>query len=95
MFESLATAHSRRVHFGRNSNKDGKVVDEERDGEHAGHVHFHTHATHGHAHGGSLAVANGDDKVEDLSKLELIKHRITAKVISFLSKFNFYLIALS
>lgn len=81
MFESLTTGHSMRVHFGGNSNKDGKVVDEERDGEHAGHVHFHTHATHGHAHGGSLVAANGDDRVGNLSKLELIKHRITAKVL--------------
>lgn len=82
MVESLAAEHSRRVHFRMEEAPGGsKVVDEERDPEHAGHVHVHTHATHGHAHGGSLVVVGSGDVREEVNKLELIRHRITAKVL--------------
>ncbi|XP_021767570.1 zinc transporter 1-like [Chenopodium quinoa] len=84
MVDSLATGHYRRVHFGgKDGNKEvsinSKVVDEESNDAHAGHVHVHTHATHGHSHG---HVGEGSDELgEQLSKLELIRHRVTAQVL--------------
>ncbi|CAO2817600.1 unnamed protein product [Amaranthus hypochondriacus] len=90
MVDTLATGHYRRVHYKESVNKNNsnininnKVVDEERNDEHANHVHVHSHATHGHAHGhggGSLVASNGDFG-EQSSKLDLIRHRITAQVL--------------
>lgn len=90
MVDSLATGHYRKVHF---SGKDGgntkegsttnKVVDVERSDEHAGHVHVHTHATHGHSHGhgGGSLTGEGEELGDQLSKLDLIRHRVTAQVL--------------
>lgn len=88
MVDSLATGHYRRVHFGdENDNVNGKVVDEERNNdENVGHVHVHTHATHGHSHGhggGGSLVGEGEQLGEQLTKLQLIRHRVTAQVNLF------------
>ncbi|KAL9227061.1 hypothetical protein vseg_002798 [Gypsophila vaccaria] len=88
MVDTLATGHYKKMHFrdgenNNNSNSNNKVVDEERSGDHVGHVHVHTHATHGHAHGhagGGGSGGGGDGEVEQ-SVLELVRHRVTAQVL--------------
>ncbi|KAK9136918.1 LOW QUALITY PROTEIN: hypothetical protein Sjap_007512 [Stephania japonica] len=51
MVDTFATGYYRRLHFNKSLPSSGN---EEQSGEHAGHVHVHTHATHGHAHGSSF-----------------------------------------
>ncbi|KAL6347168.1 hypothetical protein AAG906_012749 [Vitis piasezkii] len=50
------------------------VGDEEKAGEHEGHVHVHTHATHGHAHGSASSA-------EEMGSAELIRHRVISQVL--------------
>ncbi|KAL6144140.1 hypothetical protein ACLB2K_054835 [Fragaria x ananassa] len=46
--------------------------DEEKVGEHEGHVHVHTHGTHGHSHG-SLDTNSAES--------QLLRHRVISKVL--------------
>ncbi|KAF6999804.1 hypothetical protein CFC21_015780 [Triticum aestivum] len=48
------------------------------DGEHEGHVHLHTHATHGHTHGSAALVAavGGAEDEKDT-----IRHRVISQVL--------------
>ncbi|PQQ08137.1 zinc transporter 8-like [Prunus yedoensis var. nudiflora] len=45
--------------------------DEEKAGEHEGHVHVHTHATHGHSHG----------SVDTSPTTQLLRHRVISQVL--------------
>ena len=71
MVDSFATGFYKRVRFSKS--KQVNVADEERDEEHAGHVHVHTHATHGHAHGSATHP-------EDSNLAELIRFRVISQV---------------
>lgn len=72
MVDSFATSYYKKLHF--NKAQTQNIGDEEKDGEHAGHVHVHTHATHGHSHGAH---------VDNLGSAELLRHRVIAQVIFF------------
>ncbi|KAH9673775.1 ZIP zinc/iron transport family protein [Citrus sinensis] len=65
---SYATSYYRKSHFGEAENN---APDEEKVGEHAGHVHVHTHATDGHAHG----------FLEYSGESELLRHRVISLVL--------------
>ncbi|OVA15699.1 Zinc/iron permease [Macleaya cordata] len=72
MVDTFATSYFKRSHF----NKALPVnIDEEQNGEHAGHVHVHTHATHGHAHGSAFVSS------EDSGSSDLIRHRVISQVL--------------
>ncbi|PON98219.1 Zinc/iron permease [Trema orientale] len=72
MVDAFATSYYRKSHFGGvKGPAQASVGDEERDGEHAEHVHVHTHATHGHSHG----------SVEDSGSSELLRHRVISQVL--------------
>ncbi|KAG5554102.1 hypothetical protein RHGRI_011843 [Rhododendron griersonianum] len=58
-----------RMHFGK-AKEVAAASEEEKVGEHEGHVHVHTHATHGHAHG----AAFGDEA-------QLLRHRVISQVL--------------
>ncbi|GMH07947.1 hypothetical protein Nepgr_009787 [Nepenthes gracilis] len=78
MIDSWATGFYRRKHF--KEKGDGRrpaSVDDEMNADHAGHIHIHTHASHGHSH---ASAADGAAE-EELSRLELIRHRVTAQVL--------------
>ncbi|KAH7533621.1 hypothetical protein FEM48_Zijuj04G0151100 [Ziziphus jujuba var. spinosa] len=68
MVDSFATSYYKKLHF--NKAQTQNIGDEEKDGEHAGHVHVHTHATHGHSHGAH---------VDNLGSAELLRHRVIAQ----------------
>ncbi|KAL9254790.1 Zinc transporter 1-like protein [Drosera capensis] len=79
MVDTWATGYYKRRHY--RAEEAGKVkgLDEENGAGHV-HVHVHTHASHGHAHGPVVAV--GDEVVEgEMSRLELIRHRVTSQVL--------------
>ncbi|XP_059657034.1 zinc transporter 8-like [Cornus florida] len=67
MVDSVANGYYKRLHYSKA--RPVNYADEERQGEHEGHVHVHTHATHGHAHG---SVDSGSD---------LVRHRIVSQVL--------------
>ncbi|XP_054816710.1 zinc transporter 1-like isoform X2 [Prosopis cineraria] len=71
MVDSLATGYYKRRHF----NSKQVSTDEEKlgDGELADHIHMHTHATHGHAHGSAERYGEGPVAAE------LIRHRIISQ----------------
>lgn len=71
MLDSFATGYYQRQHF----NPSKQVpADEEMGDEHAGHIHVHTHATHGHAHGSAHSS-------EGSIASELIRQRIISQVL--------------
>uniref|UniRef100_A0A5B6YYM8 Putative zinc transporter 8-like n=1 Tax=Davidia involucrata TaxID=16924 RepID=A0A5B6YYM8_DAVIN len=78
MVDAFATSYYTKSHFMKNKPQPQPFInngdDEERVGEHAGHVHVHTHATHGHAHGSAAAP-------EDLGSLDLVRHRVISQVL--------------
>ncbi|XP_061344108.1 zinc transporter 8-like [Gastrolobium bilobum] len=68
MIDSLATAYFNKSHF----NDKDQVIDEEKMEEiHGDHLHVHTHATHGHAHGSIPSSASTD----------LLRHRVISQVL--------------
>ncbi|KAK9285231.1 hypothetical protein L1049_024419 [Liquidambar formosana] len=71
MVDAFATSYYRKSHFNKAQPVGG---DEEKDGEHAGHVHVHTHATHGHSHGSVVSA-------EDMASSELLRHRVISQVL--------------
>ncbi|GAB4854719.1 hypothetical protein Ancab_023304 [Ancistrocladus abbreviatus] len=89
MIDATATGYYGRMHFkkmavvkesgggGGSGGWSGRMAADEMRGEHAAHVHVHTHASHGHAHGGSRS----GDSEDELSRLDLIRHRITSQVL--------------
>lgn len=75
MVDSLATSYFKNSHF--NKETGGKINgDEEKVGEHEGHMHLHTHATHGHAHGPAPSSS-----IDDSSSSNLLRHRIISQVL--------------
>ncbi|KAJ4975234.1 hypothetical protein NE237_000340 [Protea cynaroides] len=71
MMDTFATMFYKRLHF----NKAQPLTeDEEKAGEHSGHLHVHTDAINGHAHGSTLV---GESSVRS----ELIRHRIISQVL--------------
>ncbi|VFQ70586.1 unnamed protein product [Cuscuta campestris] len=68
MVDCFATSY-----FAKRCSGDGKVVA----GEEAVTVHVHTHATHGHAHGGQHVVSD----VESSSSNNLLRHRVVSQVL--------------
>lgn len=72
MVDSFATGYYQRQHF--NLSKP-VPADEELGDKHAGHMHVHTHATHGHAHGSTNPSG-------DAVTSELIRQRIISRVRS-------------
>ncbi|XP_059662945.1 zinc transporter 8-like [Cornus florida] len=75
MVDAFATSYYKRAHFNNNNKPQPLNGDEEKVGEHAGHVHVHTHATHGHSHGSTTSLA------EDSASSELIRHRVISQVL--------------
>ena len=71
MVDSIATSYFNRSQLKKAQNQTNG--DEEKDGEHQGHVDVHTHATHGHSHG-----SIDTNSVES----QLLRHRVISKVIS-------------
>ena len=67
MVDSFATG------FYKRQSKQVNRVDEEMHEEHEGHVHVHTRATHGHAHGSATHH-------EELNLAELIRFRVISQV---------------
>ncbi|XP_059657022.1 zinc transporter 8-like [Cornus florida] len=67
MVDSVANGYYKRLHYSKA--RPVNYADEERQGEHDGHVQVHTHATHGHAHG---SADSGSD---------LVRHRIVSQVL--------------
>lgn len=67
MVDAYATAYFQKSHM-----KSGQIeaTDVEKEAGHEGHVHLHTHATHGHAHG---AVSSESS--------ELLRHRVISQVL--------------
>lgn len=72
MIDTFATSFYERAHF----NKALPVKDDShvQGAAHEGHVHVHTHATHGHAHGSAFVS-------EDISSVELVRHRVISQVL--------------
>ena len=73
MVDASATSYYSRSHF--RKSQPAVCGDEEKAGEHEGHVHVHTHATHGHSHG---SVPSSSD--DELGSAELIRHRVISQV---------------
>ena len=73
MVDASATSYYSRSHF--RKSRPAVCGDEEKAGEHEGHVHVHTHATHGHSHG---SVPSSSD--DELGSAELIRHRVISQV---------------
>ncbi|KAL4201218.1 hypothetical protein AMTRI_Chr02g257550 [Amborella trichopoda] len=67
--DSLATGYYQRIHF-RKPPVASNGEDAERNEAHDGHVHVHTHGTHGHTHG---AV--------ELAGAETLRHRVISQVL--------------
>lgn len=77
MADCFATSY-----FAKRCSGDGKVVaGGEEEGGGGGAVHVHTHATHGHAHGGQhvVTVDNGEDYSS--SSHQLLRHRVISQVL--------------
>ncbi|KAK3025092.1 hypothetical protein RJ639_044332 [Escallonia herrerae] len=72
MVDSFATSYYKRLHF--NKKPTQVNVDEEKGDEHGGHLHIHTHATNGHAHGSSTPSY-------ELGPSDLTRHRIISQVL--------------
>ena len=66
MVDAYATAYFQKYHFNK---AEVGATDVEKDEGHEGHVHLHTHGTHGHAHG---AVSTESS--------ELLRHRVISQV---------------
>lgn len=74
MIDTFATSFYTKMHFHKPKQM---VVDiEEGNDEHAGHLHVHTHATHGHAHGAAIPSSH------ELQVSTLARQRIISQVIS-------------
>lgn len=75
MIDSLASGFYTRSHFKKSKQS---IVDEEKvgDDEHSGHVHIHTHGTHGHAHGSVVPSAG-----QETGDPDLLRHRIVSQVL--------------
>jgi zinc transporter 1/2/3 len=71
MVDSFASSYYQRRHF--NSSKQVPHEDEEMGDGHVGHIHVHTHATHGHTHGST-------NSSHDSISSELIRQRIISQV---------------
>ncbi|CAJ1964746.1 unnamed protein product [Sphenostylis stenocarpa] len=69
MVDTYATAYFQKHHSEGIQNESGDL---EKESGHEGHVHLHTHATHGHAHGPLLS--------DDQSSL-LLRHRVISQVL--------------
>ncbi|KAL9247338.1 hypothetical protein vseg_020779 [Gypsophila vaccaria] len=69
MIDAFATSHYRKIHY-------GKTATVEDVGDHTGHVHLHTHGTHGHAHGEIPIVPE-----EGLSELDRLRYKVTSQVL--------------
>ncbi|KAL5721068.1 hypothetical protein ACHQM5_013674 [Ranunculus cassubicifolius] len=65
--DTVATSYYKRLHF---SKALPITAADEKSAEHAGHVHVHTHATHGHTHGS-----------DETAGAELIRHRVISQVL--------------
>ena len=72
MVDSFATGFYHRQHF--NPSKQVPADDEEMGDEHAGHMHVHTHVTHGHAHGSAVSP-------EGSITSDVIRQRIISQVL--------------
>ncbi|KAM1032433.1 hypothetical protein ACFX2I_036014 [Malus domestica] len=73
MIDTLATSYYRRSHF----TKPLPVnEDEEMNRVPDGHVHGHTHATHGRAHGSGVIAAE-----DSIPSFELVRHRVISQVL--------------
>ncbi|XP_062009132.1 zinc transporter 1-like [Rosa rugosa] len=70
MVDSIATSYFSGSHFNKAQNQING--DEEKEGQHEGHVHVHTHGTHGHSHG-SLDTNSAES--------QLLRHRVISKVL--------------
>ncbi|KAK9267248.1 hypothetical protein L1049_009670 [Liquidambar formosana] len=71
MIDAFANSYYKRSHF----NKALPVVGvEDMQGEHEGHLHVHTHAMHGHAHGSSFVL-------EDSASSDLLRNRVVSQVL--------------
>ncbi|PRQ52255.1 putative zinc/iron permease [Rosa chinensis] len=70
MVDSIATSYFSGSHF--NTAQNQINGDEEKEGQHEGHVHVHTHGTHGHSHG-SLDTNSAES--------QLLRHRVISKVL--------------
>ncbi|KAB1216866.1 Zinc transporter 1 [Morella rubra] len=70
MIDAYATGYYTSLPFDTQAN-----ADEVRDNGPAGHLHVHTHATHGHAHG------SANIPTERMNLPELTRHRIIAQVL--------------
>ncbi|CAK8534670.1 unnamed protein product [Lathyrus sativus] len=73
MVDSFASSFYQRRHFN-NSSKQVSHEDEEMGDDHVGHIHVHTHATHGHTHGST-------NSSHDVISSELIRQRIISQVL--------------
>ncbi|PQQ16066.1 zinc transporter 8 [Prunus yedoensis var. nudiflora] len=72
MVDASATSYYSRSHFKNSKAQPAESSgDEEKAGEHEGHVHVHTHATHGNAHG----------SVDASPTTQLLRHRVISQVL--------------
>ncbi|ESW17980.1 hypothetical protein PHAVU_006G003300 [Phaseolus vulgaris] len=69
MVDTYATAYFQKHHSKEIHSENGDV---EKEAGHEGHVHLHTHATHGHAHG----PVHSDDHSS-----QLLRHRVISQVL--------------
>jgi zinc transporter 1/2/3 len=108
MIDSFATGYYQRLHFKKVGNKQvNAVVDEESTAvngnggdHHSGHVHVHTHATDGHAHGsfhthGTHGAHVDDGSVDSGTTSELIRQRIVSQVLEIGIVFHSVIIGIS
>ncbi|CAK9168165.1 unnamed protein product [Ilex paraguariensis] len=70
MVDTYATSYYKKSHLNKARPDEEMVVD----GHDDGHVHVHTHATNGHAHGSVLSEGDSDSS-------ELLRHRVISQVL--------------
>ncbi|KAJ8765951.1 hypothetical protein K2173_020467 [Erythroxylum novogranatense] len=79
--DAFATSYYTRTHLINKAtpenDDDHYQGDVELRGQHEGHLHVHTHATHGHAHGGIFA-SDGSNQTQSS---DLFRHRIVSQVL--------------
>ena len=86
MVDAFATVYFKKRHMNINQVVEGndRNGDEEKNSGHEGHVHLHTHATHGHAHG----------SFDSGSSHQLLRHRVISQVYIFFFINNSYVSSL-
>ncbi|XAR56084.1 hypothetical protein NMG60_11036401 [Bertholletia excelsa] len=72
MIDSFATSYYKRSHFVKPTTL---PLNEEGQGEHEDHLHFHNHPTDGHAHGPAFGLQ------EDSASHHLLRHRVISQVL--------------